>query len=122
MLLKQKKIDAPFIFVTGSGDKRIQKMLASGKWFLLSFNGNELANRVSFYKPANVTYIVNGKSISANTVSIMSIAYARRYRSKKRKTAILGIKQCIKANIDDLIDEGNSNKWSIIAKTNGWSE
>ena len=119
---KAKRIDAPFIFVTGSGDKRIQKMLASGKWFLLSLNGHELANRVSFYKPANVTYIVNGKSISANTVSIMSIVFARKYRSKKRKTAILGIKQCVKDNIDELIDEGNSNKWSIIAKTNGWSE
>ena len=118
---KIKKINGPFIFVTGSGDLRIQKMLGSGKWFLLSFNGNELANKVNFYKSASVTYIVNGKSVTANTVSIMSVAYARKYRGKKRKAAILAIKQCVKDNIDDLIDEGNSNKWSIIAKTNGWT-
>jgi len=119
---KVKRINGPFIFVTGAGDSRIAKMLATGKWFLLSFNGNELANRVSFYKPATVTYIVGGKSITANTVSIMSIAYARKYRSKKRRQAIIGVKQCVKTNIDDLIDEGNSNKWSIIAKTNGWNQ
>jgi hypothetical protein len=117
---KAKHINGPFIFVTGSGDPRIQKMLATGKWFLLSFNGNELANRVSFYKPATVTYIVNGKTISANTVAIMSVAYARKYRSKKRKAAIKAIKQCVKANIDDLIDDGNSDKWNIIARVNGW--
>jgi len=116
------KVNGPFIFVTGSGDSRIQKMLDSGKWFLLSFNGNELANRVSFYKPAVVTYIVNGKSVTANTVSIMSIAYARKYRGKKKKEAVNYVKECVKSNIDDLIDDGNSDKWSLIAKTNGWSE
>ncbi len=116
------KIDGPFIFVTGSGDSRIQKMLDSGKWFLLSFNGNELANRTSFYKPATVTYIVNGKSLTANTVSIMSVAYARKYRGQKKREAVAHVRDCVKANIDDLIDDGNSNKWSLIAKTNGWSE
>jgi hypothetical protein len=115
-----KRINGPFIFVTGAGDSRIQKMLASGKWWLLSFNGNELANRVSFYKPASVTYLVGGKSVTANTVSIMSVAYARKYRSKKKSAAVKGVKECVKANIDDLIDDGNSDKWSIIAKTNGW--
>ena len=116
------KVNGPFIFVTGSGDSRIEKMLNSGNWFLLSFNGNELANRVSFYKPAVVTYIVNGKSISANTVSIMSVAYARKYRGKKKRAALNYLRECIKNNIDDLIDDGISDKWSLIAKTNGWSE
>ena len=116
------KVDGPFIFVTGSGDSRIQKMLNTNKWFLLSFNGTELANRVSFYKPAIVTYIVNGKSISANTVSIMSVAYARKYRGKKKREAVQYIRECIKNNIDDLIDDGSSDKWSLISKTNGWSE
>ena len=116
------KINGPFIFVTGSGDSRIQKMLDTGNWFLLSFNGSELANRVSFYKPATVTYIVNGKSLTANTVSIMSIAYARKYRGKKKRAAVLYVRECVKNNIDDLIDDGSSNKWSLIAKTNGWSE
>ena len=116
------KVNGPFIFVTGAGDSRIEKMLSSGKWFLLSFNGNELANRVSFYKPAVVTYIVNGKSITANTVSIMSVAYARKYRGKKKRKALNFLKECIKNNIDDLIDDGISDKWSLIAKTNGWSE
>jgi len=115
-----KKIDGPFIFVTGSGDTRIQNMLASGKWFLLSFNGNELANRAGFYKPAQVTYLVNGKAMTANTVSIMSIVYARKYRSKKRKEALNSIKQCVRNNIDDLIDDGRSNKWSLISTINGW--
>jgi len=115
-----KSINGPFIFVTGSGDPRIQKMLNSGKWYLLNFNGNELANRTTIYKPAILTYIVNGKSISVNTVSIMSKAYERNYRGKKRKDALNKLKQCIKNNIDDLIDDGNSDKWSIIAKTNGW--
>ena len=115
-----KTISGPFIFVTGSGDPRIQKMLNTGKWFLLNFNGNELANRSSVYKPAILTYIINGKSITVNTVNIMSKAYERNYRGKKRKSALNKLKQCIADNIDDLIDDGNSDKWSIIAKTNGW--
>jgi hypothetical protein len=119
---KVKEVNGPFIFVTGSGDERIRKMLESGKWFLLSFNGNELANRVSFYKPADVTYIVNGKTLTAHTVSIMSIAYARKYRSKKRRAAIKEVKECVRSNIDDLIDDGKSDKWNIIAKVNGWYE
>jgi len=113
-------IDGPLIVVTGAGDSRVQKMLASGKWFLLSFNGNELANRAGFYKSAQVTYIVNGKTQTANTVSIMSVVYARHYRSKKRRNALLAIKKCIKNNIDDLIDDGTSDKWSLISKINGW--
>ncbi len=117
-----KSINGPFIFVTGSGDPRIQKMLNSGKWYLLNFNGNELANRTSIYKPATLTYIVKGKSITVGTVSIMSKAYERNYRGKKRKEALIKLKQCIKNNIDDLIDDGNSDKWSLIAKTNGWSQ
>jgi len=117
-----KSINGPFIFVTGAGDARIQKMLNSGKWFLLNFNGVELANRAQLYKPATLTYIVKGKSVTVNTVSIMSKAYERNYRSKKRKEALMKLKQCIKNNIDDLIDDGNSDKWSIIAKTNGWTE
>jgi len=116
-----KRINGPFIFVTGSGDKRIQKMLNSGKWFLLNFNGAELANRASIYKPTTLTYIVKGKSITVNTVSIMSKAYNRYYRGKKRQAALAKLKQCIQENIDDLIDDGNSDKWSIIAKTNGWT-
>ena len=32
----------------------------------------------------------------------------------------MSIDYAIKNNIDELIDEGNSNKWSIIAKANGW--
>jgi len=113
-------INGPFIFVTGAGDSRIQQMLASGKWFLLSFNGNELSNRAGFYKTAQVTYIVNGKTQTANTVSIMSVMYARNYRSKKRKSALKELKQCIKNNIDDLIDDGQSDKWSLISRINGW--
>jgi hypothetical protein len=113
-------INGPFIFVTGSGDERIQKMLASGKWYLLSFNGNELANRAGFYKTAQVTYLVNGKTQTANTVSIMSVMYARNYRSKKRRGALNEVRKCIHTNIDDLIDDGNSDKWSLISKINGW--
>jgi len=114
-------VSGPFIFVTGSGDQRIQKMLASGKWFLLSFNGNELANRAAFYKPSQVTYIVNGKTITAKTVSIMSLVLERNYRSKKRKEALKALKMCVKSNIDDLVDDGESNKWSLIQKINGWN-
>ena len=117
----KSKISGPFIFVTGSGDPRIQAMLKSGNWWLLSFNGNELANKASFYKPARITYIVKGKTVTANTVSIMSIAYNRKYRSKKRQNALKELKQCVKSNIDDLIDDGSSNKWSLIGKINGWS-
>jgi hypothetical protein len=116
------KVNGPFIFVTGSGDSRIQAMLNSGKWMLLSFNGAELANKAMFYKPAKVTYIVNGKAVSANTVSIMSVAYSRKYRSKKRKEALKALKECIKSNIDDLIDDGVSDKWTIIQKVNGWGD
>jgi len=116
------KVDGPFIFVTGSGDSRIQKMLDTDRWFLLSFNGTELANRVNFYKPAVVTYIVKGKSITANTVSIMSVAYARKYRGKAKREAVNYVRECVKNNIDDLIDDGSSDKWSLIVKTNGWSE
>jgi len=116
------KINGPLIVVTGSGDSRVQKMLASGKWWLLSFNSMELANRASFYKPAKLTYIVKGKSVSANTVTITSIAFMRNYRSKKRKEALKAVKQCIINNIDDLIDDGNSNKWSLIQRTNGWDK
>jgi len=115
-----KTIRGPFIFVTGSGDSRIQKMLNSGKWFLLNFNGNELANRTSIYKPATLTYLVRGKTVTVNTVSILSKAYERKYRGKSKRMALKTLKECIKSNIDDLIDDGNSDKWSIIAKTNGW--
>ena len=117
-----KSINGPFIFVTGSGDARIQKMLNTGKWFLLNFNSSELSNKTSIYKPAMLTYIVKGKSITVNTVSIMAKAYSRVYRGKKRKSALVQLKQCIQDNIDDLIDDGNSDKWSIIQKTNGWSD
>jgi len=115
------KVNGPFIFVTGSGDKRIQKMLASGKWWLLSFNPVDLTNRVSFYKPAKLTYIINGKSTSVNTVSIMSVVIARKYNSKKRIAAINEIKQCIHNNIDDLLDDDDTSpKWQLIKITNGW--
>jgi hypothetical protein len=116
------KVDGPFIFVTGSGDERIQKMLSSGKWILLSFNGNELANKVSFYKPAEVTYIVDGKAVSAKTAAVMSNVYARKYRSKKRKEAVEAVKECVKSKIDELIDDGESDKWTIIQQTNGWGD
>jgi len=116
------KVNGPLIVVTGSGDQRVQKMLSSGKWWLLSFNSMELSNRASFYKPAKLTYIVKGKSVSVNTVTITSIAFMRNYRSKKRKEALKAVKQCLINNIDDLIDDGESNKWSLIQRTNGWDK
>jgi hypothetical protein len=117
-----KNINGPLIVVTGSGDQRVQKLLNSGKWKLLSFNGNELNRRARFYTPATLSYTVNGQNISANTVSILSIAYQRNYRSAKKKKALNDLKMCIKSNIDDLIDDGDSNKWSVISITNGWNE
>ena len=117
----KNKVNGPFIFVTGSGDPRIQAMLKSGHWWLLNFNGNELANRQpQIYKPATVSYIVNGKVMKINTVSIMAKAYARKYRSKKRQNALKELKICIKNNINDLIDDGNSDKWTLIGISNGW--
>ena len=112
----------PIIIVTGSGDTRVQKLLNSGKYWLLSFNGNELANRASFYKPSKVTYIVKGKSVTANTVSIMSQVMVRKYRSKKRQNALKVLKKCLRDNIDDLVDDGSSNKWNLISVTNGWDK
>jgi hypothetical protein len=118
---KVKNVNGPLIIVTGSGDKRVQKLLSSGKWILLSFDGNELNRRARFYSPATLTYTINGQSITVNTVSIMSLAFQRNYRSQKKKKALKDLKMCIKNNIDDLIDDGTSNKWSIIAITNGWN-
>jgi hypothetical protein len=119
---KSKKVDGPFIFVTGSNDARIQKMLNSGKWILLSFNGNELAARSRVYTPAQLTYTVGSNTITVNTVSVKSMVLARKYRGKKRRQAIKEIKMCVKNNIDDLIDDGNSNKWTIVQQINGWGE
>ena len=117
---KNKKINGPFIFVTGTNDARIQKMLNSGKWYLLSFNGNELAARARIYTPAQLTYTVGSNTITVNTVSIKSMVLARKYRGKKRKEAIKYIKTCVKSNIDELIDDGESTKWSIVQQMNGW--
>ena len=118
---KGKKVNGPFIFVTGANDSRIQKMLESGKWILLSFNGNELSARTRIYTPAQLTYTIGSNTITVNTVSVKSMVLARKYRGKKRKEAIKSIKICVKNNIDDLIDDGVSNKWSIVQRMNGWN-
>jgi len=117
------KVNGPFIFVTGSGDPRIQAMLKSGKWWLMNFDGKELsASAPQIYKPAIVSYLINGKIVRINTVSIMARVYARKYRSKKRQEALQVFKQCIKNNINDLIDDGDSPKWTAIGISNGWIE
>ena len=117
------KVNGPFIFVTGSGDPRIQAMLKSGKWWLMNFDGKELSSSApQIYKPATVSYLINGKIIRVNTVSIMAKVYARKYRSKKRQQALIIFKQCLKDNINDLIDDGNSPKWTTIGISNGWIE
>jgi hypothetical protein len=119
---KGKKVDGPFIFVTGADDPRIQKMLNSGKWILLSFNGNELAARSRVYTPAQLTYTIGSNTITVNTVSVKSLVLARKYRGKKRREAIKEVKMCVKNNIDDMIDDGISNKWTIVQQINGWGE
>ena len=111
-------LDKPIILVTGVPDQRVQKLLNSGKWYIISINAQELAQRAGIYRPTNISYLVNGKPVTARTVSIRSELLARVYRGKKRQNAIKALKQCIMNNMDDLIDDGESPFWEIIQKEN----
>ena len=109
----------PILLTGGQPYAPVEKLLASGKWKLLSLDYNTIRSKAPFYVRSDVTYRVNGNPTTVATIGVQALLIGKSYRKESRNKIMNDLASCIDTNLADLADDGDTNpNWGSVYENN----
>lgn len=113
------KTNVPIILVGGAPYAPVEKLLATGKWNLISINYNEIAAKAPFYVKSEATYKVRGNPVTISTVGVQALMIAKSFRKASRNEGMVALATCIDESLADLADDPDTNpNWGSVYENN----
>lgn len=113
------KVKTPIVIVGGQPYAPVEKLIATGKWRLLSIDANEIKAKAPFYLSMEANYKVNGSPVSVSTIGVQALLVGKAYRKQSRNDATMKFAACIDDSLADLADDPDTNpNWASVYENN----
>lgn len=113
------KQQVPLIIVGGTPYGPVEKILATGKWNLVSINYNDISAKAPFYTRSTATYKVRGNPVSVDTIGVQALMIGKAFRKEARNEDMKNLATCIDESLADLADDPDTNSnWGSVYENN----
>jgi len=101
--------NTPILLVGGQPYPAVEKLLATGKFRLLSIDYNAIASVAPMYQKVSASYRVGGKQQTVPTIGIQALLVGKAFKNEDRNKPAIALGQCLKKNIADLSDDSSTS-------------
>lgn len=113
------KANTPIILVGGQPYAPVEKLLATGKWRLLSIRHSDVASKAPFYSAEEASYNINGNPTIVPTIGVQALLVGKSFRKKSRNEGNVNLATCISESLPDLADDSETNpNWASVYENN----
>lgn len=106
----------PVVLVGGQPYAPVEKLLASGKWSLVSIDHAEVSIKApAVYTKMEASYKVNGNPMIVPTIGVQALFVGKSFRKEDRNADTIALASCIEDSLADLADDPNTNpNWASV--------
>lgn len=107
----------PIVLVGGVPYNPVEEILKTGKYQLMSIPYDSVRTVAPFYIEQKITYTINSRPISVNTVGVQAMLIGKHYRSPQRNEVMEKLASCIENSVLDMADDSKTNpNWANVVE------